>query len=514
MVSPGSDRTDMETLLAAVGQLWCAGVELDLTAFSRGERRRRVPLPTYPFERVPHALDSTCMVGPDTVRSLSLKVWQQVDSSARETLPGGSATSWQGMSQHDDHVARTLASLFRELLGVRNVRPNDNFFDLGGNSLVSVKLRARIQERLNVSLPVHAFLEFRTFAALAERIREAMRADSRAPMSAPAARSLSPMSAPAARSLSPMSAPAAHSLAPTSAYATQRSGSIAGTKRRHASRQLLVRFQAGAPDNTPLFLIQPIGGTVYTYEPFVQRLNDELPVYGVRASGMEPNEPIFTDIPTIAARYLEEIMTLRPEGPYFLGGHSAGGVIAYEMAQQLLAHGHNVPLVLMMDTGSLPVERTIPFAGVADVTREMSEFEVIGSQGYRSFMAALQDDTPFRAIVLSTWQALMGYKPCSTQASILYLRAREQVGARHADALDYWMDLAHGPFAFHKVPGNHFTMMAPPHVAFAAQVLQQHLPPVNRSRITLTGARDGLEMKRQRVRYSGPESVPESSGSH
>ncbi len=56
MASQGSDRTDTEALLAAVGQLWCAGVELDWAAFSRHERRRRVPLPTYPLSASPTSL--------------------------------------------------------------------------------------------------------------------------------------------------------------------------------------------------------------------------------------------------------------------------------------------------------------------------------------------------------------------------------------------------------------------------------------------------------------------------
>ncbi|AUX22495.1 peptide synthetase [Sorangium cellulosum] len=72
--APGEERTDMASLLGAVAELWCAGVDVDWAAFSRGERRRRVPLPTYPFERVHHAVETTCAVGPATVRSFAPKV--------------------------------------------------------------------------------------------------------------------------------------------------------------------------------------------------------------------------------------------------------------------------------------------------------------------------------------------------------------------------------------------------------------------------------------------------------
>src|SRR5690606_27542392 len=91
---------------------------------------------------------------------------------------------------------------------------------------------------------------------------------------------------------------------------------------------LLVRLRQGAPGGRALYLIQPAGGTVFSYAALAESLDPTLTIYGVRASGLEPGEPVLPDVEAMAARYLDEIRGVQPRGPYLLGGHSAGGVIA------------------------------------------------------------------------------------------------------------------------------------------------------------------------------------------
>ncbi|WP_437852408.1 amino acid adenylation domain-containing protein [Sorangium sp. So ce363] len=399
LAGPGEGPGDLEALLAAVGRLWCAGIDVDWAAFSRDERRRRVPLPTYPFERAAHVLDTTCTVGPATVRSLPPKIWSPPASSGPPSV-----------------------------------------------------------------------------AVLTERVREALPPSSKAPLS-----------------------PAM----------TQRSGSAAVLTARRAAGQLLVSLQAGAPDATPLFLIPPLGGTVHLYRPLVQRLGGELPVYGIQPTGAEPSEPGFTSamsVPAIAARYVEEILSVRPEGPYLLGGHSAGGVVAYEMAQQLLGQGRKVALLLLLDTGS--VQGASDRSPASALGHEMAKIQAIASQRYRGFVAAMEDDARLRAEVMSTWQALSGYEPQPTDASILFLRAREQVSPDDARAVHAWMDLARGEFALQAVPGNHFTMMDPPHVAHVARAIQQRIAAAVRP--AFVDPLEGRALRRSRARSLSAESGPES----
>ncbi|WP_437327214.1 amino acid adenylation domain-containing protein [Sorangium sp. So ce381] len=474
MASSGSDRTDLEALLAAVGQLWCAGADVDWAAFSRDERRRRVPLPTYPFKRTPYMLGApraapASMAAPSSALDSS-------DAPSR-TAPAPQrigATPEEREGAPADHVARTLADIFKKVLGVAKVRPHDNFFDLGGSSLSSIELRAQIKERLKIELPVHAVLELRTVAALADHIRGSQ-----------------PPSAPAPRSAPP----------------THRSASAAASERGNG--RLLVPLQVGSHRRAPLFLVQPIGGTVYIYRELARQMGAELSVYGIRASGMEPGEPVFTEIPAMAARYVRELRTAQPEGPYLLGGHSAGGVIAYEMVQQLLAEGKKAQL-LLLDTGSLASARRTSIDGADDMVREMSALQETAPKAYEGFVAALQEDTPFRAIVLSTWRAMTLYEPRPTQASVLFVRAREQLDERESDDAGYWMNLTRGPFAMHQVPGNHFTMMEPPQVASVARVLREHIAARSQARPGIPSAAARARTSRWSSQRNGPDSSPDS----
>ncbi|XXX82517.1 amino acid adenylation domain-containing protein [Sorangium sp. So ce134] len=415
LAGPGDGPGDLEALLVAVGRLWCAGVDVDWAAFSGGERRRRVPLPTYPFERAPYALDTTCAVGPPTVRSVSPRIWSPPDSSGPPTGSPASARLRDAAAPQGDRTALALSSLFREAL------PPD-------------------------------------------------------------------------------------SPAPLSAAMTQRSGSAAVLPGRRAAGQVLFTLQAGAPDAAPLFLIPPLGGTVHAYHPLVQRLSGELPVYGIQPTGVESSEPGFASIPAIAARYVDEILSVRPEGPYLLGGHSAGGVVAYEMAQQLLARGRKVPLLVLLDTAfDRRASDRSPASGLA---REMAKLAAVASQRYRSFAAAMDDDARLRAEVTSTWQALARYEPQPTDASVLFLRAREQVSPEDAAAVNAWMELSRAAFALQVVPGDHFTMMEPPHVAHVARAIQQHIG--SAARPALVDALEGRALRRSRARSLGAESGPES----
>ena len=151
---PASGRGELEALLRAVARLFCAGVEVDWAAFSRQERRHRVPLPTYSFERVPYLL------GPG-----ASKVPRSAPELTQSRAEGGGFR---------DAVEETVTRIWTEILGAAAVRPEDNFFDLGGDSFMAVYVRKKVDEHLAVRLPAHALLESPTLAALSDRIRRAL----------------------------------------------------------------------------------------------------------------------------------------------------------------------------------------------------------------------------------------------------------------------------------------------------------------------------------------------------
>jgi thioesterase domain-containing protein len=244
---------------------------------------------------------------------------------------------------------------------------------------------------------------------------------------------------------------------------------------KETRRSLSVRLQEGVHGKVPLFLFPPVGGTVYTYMELTRHLRADRPVYAFRASGTEPGEPIYEEIPVMAARYMDEVLKVQPEGPYLLGGHSGGGTIAYEMACQLAERRSEPILVWMADSGFTTQYQRMNVIGVEQVLDNLRAFKDIAPRTWNTFTAALADDPMLRELVVSNYKALACYHPKRTSAEVVYIRAaeRDAVLDKHPEA--GWMDLAAGPFTVHNAPGNHMTMIEAPCAVALARIVQQHM---------------------------------------
>ncbi|MCY1014105.1 alpha/beta fold hydrolase [Nannocystis pusilla] len=220
-----------------------------------------------------------------------------------------------------------------------------------------------------------------------------------------------------------------------------------------------------------LFLLQPIGGTVFTYLPLARRLDPSLHVIGVRASGMEPGEPVFARMDELVAHQLAEVRAAQPRGPYLLGGHSAGGVIAFELARRLLEGGERVDLVALLDTASLAPARRLVLTSDDDVFQIAERMRSDSSLAYEQFAATLRDDPAFRGLVRATWSALATCDPAPLAADVLYVKARVQPDPdeRHADRA--WLELVDGAYTRASVDADHFSMMDEPAVASVASLM-------------------------------------------
>src|SRR5262249_46257029 len=123
----------------------------------------------------------------------------------------------------------------------------------------------------------------------------------------------------------------------------------------------LVGLQRGGPKR-PLFLVHPVFGDVQFYRHLARALDPERPVYGFQASGLDGAGEPLAQIEVMATLYCTAVRAVQPRRPYPLAGSSMGGVLAYEMAQQLGAEGEEVPLLGLIDSWLFdaavpPVER-------------------------------------------------------------------------------------------------------------------------------------------------------------
>ena len=111
-----------------------------------------------------------------------------------------------------------------------------------------------------------------------------------------------------------------------------------------------MRIRSGAGHLTPLFLIHAIGGNVLNYRRLAAAMPPGPPIYGLQALGLDGITRPLRSITAMAERYVREIRAVQPHGPYQLAGGSMGGMIAYEIAQQLHAAGEKVALLGLIDT--------------------------------------------------------------------------------------------------------------------------------------------------------------------
>ena len=193
-----------------------------------------------------------------------------------------------------DMLEFRLRQIWEDLLDIFPIGIWDNFFELGGHSLIAVRLMAQIQKTFSQEIPLATLLEAQTIEEMANILRQ--------------------QSEPIPQSLLVNMHPR-------------------GTK-------------------PPYFLI-PSTGEVIEYADLVRyfrEIDPDQPLYGLRTPGMYEEQDLYTEIQPMAAHFIEEIRTVQPEGPYFVGGSSMGGLVAFEVAQQLEAQQQKVGLLVLVDT--------------------------------------------------------------------------------------------------------------------------------------------------------------------
>jgi amino acid adenylation domain-containing protein/thioester reductase-like protein len=185
---PHEDTSDVAFLLKAAGKLWLLGTPIDWGRIAAYDNPRRVPLPTYPFERQRHWIESKSFsLLSDTERHREAQVEEAkilVSGSEKEprylnnartsTSDTTSLTSSLQNEQGDsgDDIAHRIAATWQELLGVKHIGIHENFFELGGHSLLATQFFARLRESFHVDLPLKQIFETPSPAALAECLKE------------------------------------------------------------------------------------------------------------------------------------------------------------------------------------------------------------------------------------------------------------------------------------------------------------------------------------------------------
>jgi thioesterase domain-containing protein/NAD(P)-dependent dehydrogenase (short-subunit alcohol dehydrogenase family)/acyl carrier protein len=374
-----------------------------------------------------------------------------------------------------DAIEKTLAQIWQNLLGVAEVGINDDFFELGGHSLIAVRLFARIKQEWGIEHPISSLFGAPTIARLADILRAdigdaAIRRDARGALP-------------------------------------------------HGDSRIIVPMTKIDRDLPALFIVAGMFGNVLNLRHLASHLSDEYAVYGVQARGLLGEDRPHTRFEDMARDYIEEIQKIQPTGPYLLGGFSGGGIIAYEIAQQLRARGDTVASLVMLDT----ITPQVPSATTADKLRiELMRWRAEGlaypierlrqrrawfkAQANKSDGALMPAEFRSREIEAGFRAACASYQvqPYYGRVDLFCppkpIRYRLRNGRilnqyrEYLDQTNHWSRYIRGQIIVHDVPGDHDSLVLEPHV----RVLKKAISAV------LKAALEGVCDVNEDVRSAGP----------
>jgi amino acid adenylation domain-containing protein len=297
-----------------------------------------------------------------------------------------------------DTLELQLTQIWQQVLGLPSIGIRDNFFELGGHSLLAVRLLVQIQKAFDKKLPLATLFQAPSVEQLAHTLRQ---------------------------------------------------------QGWSATLSSLVPIQPSG-SKRPFFCVPGDLGNVYTDLGLLTRhLGPHQPFYGLQDGLGNP-----TRIETLAAHYISEIRTVQPHGPYLLGGVCRGGVVAFEMAQQLHALGQQVDLLALIEPTNPPFPS---FRSYFDFAAMVSR-RILRRLGHhwRAFsgLGAAEQQAYLRLkskLFANKW-AVRRYTPRAYSGRITLFLASESLADCYQDPRLGWGKFAAGGIDLQVIPGSHDTI--------------------------------------------------------
>ncbi len=383
----------------------------------------------------------------------------------RNSLPQADAdTPEQEYVGPRNPAEETLCRLWQEVLRRERVGIHDNFFKIGGHSLLAVQLISRIRSAFALEMPLSVLFAAPTAARIAEHI-----------------------------------------------------ASVNGQERLQSS-SILVAIQPHG-SSAPFFCVHPVGGQVVCYMDLAKQLGSEQPFYGLQSPPASESVEIPISIEEMARLYCQEILRVQSEGPHLLGGWSMGGSIAFEMARQLKLSGKSVALLALFDThppakvgvsadGDKEHKISMLVRFAADLSQSLGKDWTGLAEGFlrsepQQQWALLletlvndgllpQDgvDAAFKELLnvfTRNSVARDNYSPSSQEQSTILFQAAENNAPQGYDPGE-WAALTGGSLEVHEIPGDHYSLLRAPGVSLIADVLRRRIAQVSEGFIFSPGS--------------------------
>jgi amino acid adenylation domain-containing protein len=349
----------------------------------------------------------------------------------------------------EDDLLEIVTGVWEVVLGRRDFTVDDDFFDIGGDSLLATWAAEEISKMLGAAVDLSTLLDDATIAGMAKSLKKAqletelgLRSDR------------------------------------VSDVVTLRAGSL----------------------QQPLFLVHPLGGELFAYKNLARLLRPPRMILGLHWHPIDAGAANMVSLQEMAATHLEQVRSVQPGGPYHFAGWSFGGVLAFEMAQQILASGERVDFLGMLDanpvldpTSGTPIGDATLHDRLAEVLAEIDRRAEAGEDletqkqhlltgfGGRLFANTIPDGvTAYHLrqnlrVTLASIKAAMAYRATSYKGEIHLFQPAEASQATQDRLVIALQDIVSAPLVRHRVPGTHHTLLKDPHVAKVAAAVDAAL---------------------------------------
>ena len=309
----------------------------------------------------------------------------------------------------------TLLNIWVKFFDTNHIKPNDDFFELGGHSLTALKIINEIQVVFSVRLPIQALFSYPTITKLSVIIQSMKKYRG--------------------------NNPAIFDI---------------------GKDPQIICLQSGGK-KIPLFLIPPVGGSIFLYKNLVKNLKKEFPIYGLQDPGIENPDIVFDSLEEMAYYYLRAIQSIQNKGPYLLAGSSFGATLAVEIANQLHSIGEQVPFIGLFDGWAM-------YSNKLNDRRFFHDFMRKKLEGIESeFAQALLN------MQYSREKLLFHYKIPKLSEQLTLFKAQELWPIfRNIDKklkANGWSEYTYQPVDLYPVPGDHESMFFEPQVKILANQL-------------------------------------------
>jgi amino acid adenylation domain-containing protein len=413
----------------------CPGVrECVVIARDENDAKRLVGYIVASLERVPTVAELRSFLKQDLpeymvpadfvfLKALPLTPNGKVDRKALPAPQSTSPSEGREFVAPRDAIETQLVKIWEQVLGKRPIGIRDNFFELGGHSLLAVRLMGRVEKAFGKELPLTALVQASTIEQFAELVRQDGSDDLWS-------------------SLIPLQAD--------------------GTK-------------------PPFFFVHGLGGTVLRFHELARHMVPDQPFYGIQAPGLNGKQPAMNRVEQLAAYYLEQLVGVQPEGPYYLGGYSFGGLVAVEMARHLSAKGQVVALLAMVDTYPGAPKSTGSLMGkfldlsfpqkLAYAQKRAKRYR----KGIKRRLDMLRMPLPLKNVREACAVAEQHYVPQPYSGKIVLFRASEKALRGLDDPQGGWAKFASGGLEIHEIDADHGNILNEPQVRHLASSMRAAL---------------------------------------